>query len=189
MQDDWVAWYVRSLGKGLPPPGRSVDAPYIEAVRSAVLEAELDAQIAYHHRNSRRMELAAHRLHQAGLVLFATPILVGASYLAAFGGFLATHGKLELAHNMRFYVTALTASLPAFGAALNAIRVQGDFETVARRSEVAAARLATIRAAMKDDPCEFARLSDRIQRAVSVMGVEHSEWRTLFGTRPLSLPA
>ena len=189
VDDDWVAWYVRALSKALPPPGRSVDSRYVEAVRAAMLDAELDAQIEYHHQNSWRMQRAAHRLHRAGLILFATPMMVGAVYLLAFGWYLVSGGHSELAHSIRFYVTALTASLPAFGAALNAIRVQGDFETVAQRSEAAAARLATIRAAMKDDPCEFSRLSDRIQRAVAVMGAEHSEWRTLFGTRPLSLPA
>ncbi len=188
-QDDWVGWYVRSISRRLPPPKRAVDNVYVEAVRAAVIETELDVQIAYHHRNHYRMALAAHRLHQAGLVLFATPMIVGAAYIAAYALYLASREKMLLAFQMRFYVTALTASLPAFGAALNAIRVQGDFETVSRRSEAAAARLASIRQAMHDDPPEFARLADRIQRAVAVMGAEHSEWRTLFGTRPLSLPA
>ena len=46
-----------------------------------------------------------------------------------------------------------------------------------------------MRPAMMADPLDFARLSDRIQKAVAVMSAEQSEWRTLFGTRPLSLPA
>ena len=67
--------------------------------------------------------------------------------------------------------------------------MQGDFETVAVRSEEMAQRLATIRAAMMAGPLDFAHLADRIEKAVQVMSAEQSEWRTLFGTRPLSLPA
>jgi len=133
------------------------------------------------------MTLAAHRLHLCGRFLFAAPVAIGLSFLLAYFAFRLW--GFGLAYDMRFYVTALTAALPAFGAALYAIRVQGDFETVAVRSDEMASRLAHIRAAMMADPLDFARLSDRIQRAVAVMSAEQSEWRTLFGTRPLSLPA
>jgi hypothetical protein len=186
-QDDWVAWYVRAVGRLLPPPDRAVDAAYVEAVQKAMVTLELRSQINYHHDNSRIMGLAAHRLHQCGRVLFAAPAFVGLSFLLAFFAYQFWH--IGLANEMRFYVTALTAALPAFGAALYAIRVQGDFETVAVRSDEMASRLAHIRAAMMADPLDFARLSDRIQKAVAVMSAEQSEWRTLFGTRPLSLPA
>ncbi len=186
-QDDWVGWYVRAVGRLLPPPNRAVDAGYAEAVRKAVITVELRGQINYHHDNSRLMALASRRLHRGGLVLFGTPAAVGISFILAYFAYLIWGSSL--AYDTRFYVTALTAALPAFGAALNAIRVQGDFETVAIRSEEMASRLATIRAAMMADTIDFARLADRIQRAVAVMSAEQSEWRTLFGTRPLSLPA
>ncbi len=186
-QDDWVGWYVRAVGRLLPPPNRAVDSGYAEAVQKAVITVELRGQINYHHDNGRLMALAAGRLHQWGRVLFFAPIVVGASFLLAYLAF--RFWKFGLADEMRFYVTVLTAALPAFGAALYAIRVQGDFETVAIRSEEMASRLAAIRAAMVADTADFARLSDRIQRAVAVMSAEQSEWRTLFGTRPLSLPA
>ncbi len=186
-QVDWVGWYVRAVGRLLPPPNRAVDAGYAEAVRTAVITVELRGQINYHHDNSRLMGLASRRLHRGGLVLFGTPAAIGISFILAYFAYLIW--RLSLAYDARLYVTALTAALPAFGAALNAIRVQGDFETVAIRSEEMASRLATIRAAMMADPADFARLADRIQRAVAVMSAEQSEWRTLFGTRPLSLPA
>jgi hypothetical protein len=186
-QDDWVAWYVRAVSRLLPPPNRAVDATYVEAVQKAMVTLELRSQINYHHDNSRIMTLAAHRLHLCGRFLFAAPVAIGLSFLLAYGAFRLW--GFGLAYDMRFYVTALTAALPAFGAALYAIRVQGDFETVAVRSEEMASRLAHIRAAMMADPLDFARLSDRIQKAVAVMSAEQSEWRTLFGTRPLSLPA
>ena len=187
-QDDWVGWYVRAVGRLLPPPNRAVDSAYVEAVQKAMITLELRGQINYHHDNSRLMELAAHRLHRGGLVLFSTPAAVGACFIAAYIAY-RIWPSFDLANGARFYVTALTAAFPAFGAALNAIRVQGDFETVAMRSDEMSERLAAIRAAMVNDPIDFARLADRIQKAVSVMSAEQSEWRTLFGTRPLSLPA
>ncbi|HEX4196562.1 MAG TPA: hypothetical protein VHZ26_03890 [Caulobacteraceae bacterium] len=186
-QDDWVGWYVRAVERLMPPPNRAADADYLQAARTAVITVELRGQINYHHDNSRHMELAARRLHRSGQVLFWTPALVGISFILAY--FAYRIWGLGLAYDGRFYATAVTAALPAFGAALYAIRVQGDFETVAARSEEMAARLSTIREVMNDEPIDFFRLSDLIQRAAAVMSAEQSEWRTLFSTRPLSLPA
>jgi hypothetical protein len=186
-QDDWVSWYVGAISRLLPPPTRVVDRGYVEAVREAVISAELVGQINYHHTNRDRMAFAAHRLHWTGLVLFSTPIAAGVVFIVGYARFILAGATW--AYDYRFWIVAVTAAFPAIGAALNAIRVQADFETVAIRSEDTAAHLATIVEAMRKDPPDFVRLSDRIERAVAVMGAEHSEWRTLFGTRPLSLPA
>jgi hypothetical protein len=186
-QDDWVGWYVRAIGRLLPPPNRAVGPGYVEAVERAMVTLELRGQINYHRDNAALMTLAARQLRVGGLVLFAAPAVVGAIFLAAYLAYLIWNSNV--ANDIRFYATALAAVFPAFGAALNAIRVQGDFETVAVRSEEMAQRLATIRAAMMAGPLDFAHLADRIEKAVQVMSAEQSEWRTLFGTRPLSLPA
>jgi hypothetical protein len=186
-QDDWVGWYVRSIERLLPLPNRVTDANYVAQVRSAVVEAELKGQIAYHHSNSHRMEMVAHRLHVNGLFLFIAPVVIGATFLAAFAVQWLT--GWQWAENIRFYVTGLTAAFPTFGAALNAIRVQGDFETVGERSTATAARLATVRNALVDEPLDFPLLSDRTQHAAEVMSIDLAEWQTLFRTRPLGLPA
>jgi hypothetical protein len=186
-QDDWVGWYVGAIGRLLPLPTRLADRQYVEAVREAVINAELLGQMNYHHANRDSMAFAAHRLHWTGLVLFGAPIAAGVVFIVGYAGFVLVGATW--AHDYRFWIVAITAAFPAIGAALNAIRVQADFETVGIRSEDTAAHLATIVEAMRKDPPDFTRLSDRIQRAVAVMGAEHSEWRTLFGTRPLGLPA
>jgi hypothetical protein len=113
--------------------------------------------------------------------------VVGGVFLITFGVQWATGWKW--AETIRFFVTGLTAAFPTFGAALNAVRVQGDFETVGERSAATAARLATVRAALESEPLEFPRLADRTQHAAEVMSVDLAEWQTLFRTRPLSLPA
>ena len=186
-QDDWVGWYVRSVERLLPLPNRLSDAAYLTEVRAAVVDAELNGQIAYHRDNSHRMAVLAHRLHLNGVVLFAAPVVVGAGFLAAFAVQWVT--GWPWAENIRFYVTALTAAFPTFGAALNAVRVQGDFETVGLRSAATAAQLATVRNALEGEPLEFPRVADRVQQAAEVMGLDLAEWQTLFRTRPLGLPA
>jgi hypothetical protein len=72
---------------------------------------------------------------------------------------------------------------------VNAIRAQGDFETVARRSEEAERRLSELDQIIASEPLAFARLSDRIEKAADLMTADLSEWQILFRTRPLSLPA
>ncbi|HLK23276.1 MAG TPA: hypothetical protein VKT30_01315 [Caulobacteraceae bacterium] len=186
---DWVAWYVRAIGRELPLPNTVVDETYIRRTRAVMVRFELNGQIRYHQRNSLRMSEAARRLHATGRWLFITPMIVGATFLVGYALYVGSGRKIRWAYDWRHLFTAATAAFPALGAALNAIRVQADFETVGARSDEAARRLRTIRAAMLRDRPTFALLSDRIQRAVAVMGAEHSEWRTLFGTRPLSLPA
>lgn len=186
-QDDWVGWYVRSIERLLPLPNRVTDTSYMAEVRGAVVEAELNGQIAYHHANSHRMETVSRRLHVNGVFLFGAPVVVGVSFLIALGVQIVT--GWPWAEDTRLFVTALTAAFPTFGAALNAVRVQGDFETVGERSAATAARLAVVRNALQTEPLEFPRLADRTQHAAEVMSIDLAEWQTLFRTRPLGLPA
>jgi hypothetical protein len=133
------------------------------------------------------MDAAARRLHVNGVFLFVAPLVVGVYFLIAF--FVQWFTGWPWAESSRFFVTALTAAFPTFGAALNAVRVQGDFETVGERSEATAARLATVRNTLQTEPLEFPRLADRVQHAAEVMSIDLAEWQTLFRTRPLGLPA
>jgi hypothetical protein len=86
-------------------------------------------------------------------------------------------------------LVALTALLPAIGATLNAIRAQGDFESVSRRSEQTAQRLTRIEQALSGEPLSFARLADLTEKASDAMMDDLIEWQLTFRSRPLSLPA
>jgi hypothetical protein len=42
---------------------------------------------------------------------------------------------------------------------------------------------------LADEPLDFARLADRVQKTSDIMMMDLEEWQTVFRTRPLSLPA
>jgi hypothetical protein len=157
-------------------------------VRRALTQTELDEQIAYNQKNAHRMEQAEERLHVIGYALFAIPALICLTFLLVYVVVDLGH-HMDVTHQARFYVTQLSAICPSFGAALNAIRMQGDFDTVARRSTATEGRLIAIRDALNEPGLDFARLADLIQKSAEVLGADVAEWRTLFRTRPLSLPA
>jgi hypothetical protein len=84
--------------------------------------------------------------------------------------------------------TFLTALMPTFGGALGAIGAQGDFRTRSEQSERTATRLEAINQALTEEPLDFARLADRVQKTSDIMMADLEEWQTVFRTRPLSLP-
>lgn len=184
----WVSWYARAVEREIPVPCIAVDQDYLAAVRDAVNEGELKDQVSWNEHNAHAMEHAGHRLHLAGTFLFWTTLAICVAFLGVYLYSLYKH-EFEIADHMREPVVFLTALLPAIGAALSAIRSQADFETVARRSHETALDLEELVQALDREPLEFARLTDRIEKAVDVMMADNAEWHVLFRTRPLSLPA
>jgi hypothetical protein len=179
----WVSWYARAVEREIPVPHLAIDQPYLAAVRDAVSEAEIKEQIAYNRHNAHAMEEAGSRLHHAGTFLFWATLAICVSFLAVY------LLDIKEAEQVRELTVFLTALFPAIGAALSAIRSQADFETVARRSHETARDLEQLEDALEREPLEFARLTDRIEKAVDVMMADNAEWHVLFRTRPLSLPA
>jgi hypothetical protein len=175
---DWVDWYARAIRRLLPLPQQAVNSEYIEMVRTATCEAELRGQIRYHEPNAELMETLEHRLHTLGYFLFvATAIMLVIALL--------TPQDLQGAKTLMIFLTVV---FPTFGSAFNAIRVQGDFMTVARRSRQTAKRLIAIANALSGEPLSFARLADRVETASDMMMDDLVEWQLVFRTRPLALP-
>jgi hypothetical protein len=179
----WVSWYARAVEREIPVPNVVVTDVYLEAVRDAVSQAELKSQVSWNAHNAEAMEKAGERLHHAGTMLFWATLAICVIFLLLY--FIDT----ELAETLRELTVFLTALFPAIGAALSAIRSQADFETVARRSHETSRDLDELDQALEREPPEFARLTDRIEKAVDVMMADNAEWHVLFRTRPLSLPA
>jgi hypothetical protein len=160
-----------------------VNQDYLLAVREIVRAAEIRSQIGYNHKNAHAMEEAGHRMHIAGSILF------GATFVLCAGLLVFFLVDFELAEQYRYYAVFFTALFPTIGAAINAIRAQGDFQSVALRAQETAVNLEVLDHAMENEPLEFARLADRLEKTVDVLMADNAEWHVLFRTRPLSLPA
>jgi hypothetical protein len=177
---DWVDWYARAIRRLLPLPHQRINSDYIEMVRRAACEAELRGQIMYHEPNAVLMRKLDHRLHVFGQFLFVATAVILLCLLAM----PLTQDMREL----RSVLIFLTVVFPTFGSAFNAIRAQGEFITVSKRSRLTANRLIAIKNALSEESLSFARLADRVEMASEMMMDELVEWQLVFRTRPLSLP-
>ena len=181
----WVNWLGRATARELGLPHARVDQAYLANVRDTA-EIIITDQIAYHRTNAHRMHKLESRLHAAGQFLFGGTMVACVAWIGAklmqvpmsFGGSI---GLTEI-------VTALTAAMPAMGAALYGIGMQGDFVGIAHRSEATVARLERLKRALKDDPLEYARLIARLRRLADIMLTDVAHWRTTYQARPLKLP-
>ncbi len=177
-ETDWVDWYARTIRRLLPLPQQVVNSEYIEMVRTATCDAELRGQIRYHEPNAKLMETLEHRLYALGHILFvATAVMLVIALL--------TPQDMQGVKTMLIFLTVV---FPTFGSAFNAIRAQGDFNTLARRSRQTANRLIAIVNVLSVEPLSFARLADRVETASDMMMDDLVEWQLVFRTRPLALP-
>jgi hypothetical protein len=181
--EDWVDWYAWSLRRLIPLPDRAVDQAFIATMRDIVRSCEITDQTDYHATNARQLAMLERRMHGMGILLFATTFALGLFYI---GLYFIDYPLADSSHGVFTFFAAL---LPTLGAALGAIGAQGDFRTRAEQSERTTARLAAIDELLASEPLDFARLSDRVQKASDVMMADLEEWQTVFRTRPLSLPA
>jgi len=179
-EPDWVNWYAWSLRRLLPLPNRAVDDGYVTAVRDAVRAAEITEQCAYHKGNDKRMSRLNENIEACGVIVFVVTFVTCLVLLA--------YHETEFVKRFFDGLTGLTALLPAAGAALGAIHVQGDFRTAAEQSRRTAQRLAKIDKFLRNEPPNFARLTDRIEQASRVMMADLRDWQTVFRTRRLTRP-
>ncbi|MBO9518205.1 MAG: hypothetical protein J7493_09075 [Porphyrobacter sp.] len=181
----WVRWLSRATARELGLPSVSADQRYLSRVR-VVAQTMIQDQIEYHSRNAGAMRKLDHRLHKAGEYLFGGTIVACATWIALkLGGFDVSHGK---GVNVTALVTAVTAVLPAMGAALYGIRMQGDFAGIADRSTVTVKRLQRLQRALEADGPDFDLLSARLRRLREIALTDVAHWRTTYQARPLTLP-
>jgi len=185
----WIHWYARATGRELGLPSAIADKAYLGCVRDGLADL-LDDQIAYHRANAKRMHKLDDRLHRLGTLLFALTALAcvgilmfeAAVHLAHLGGLDGAGKPLAIG------ATIVSAALPAIGAALYGIRMQGDFSGVAARGESLAGEMAALREALCADRLDFEVLTRRIRRAADLMTSDLAHWRLAYRGRPLSLP-
>ena len=181
----WVGWLARATAREVGLPNKLADAKYLTGVRDMALHL-ISNQIAYQNTNAARMHKLEHRLNRAGEFLFGGTIVACVVWMV----FKIAGLPMGVVGNvgMTEIVTFLTAVLPALGASIYGIRMQGDFAGVAFRSQVTVTRLERLQRAMNDDPLDYERLSARLRNLADIMLTDVSNWRTTYQARPLALP-
>jgi hypothetical protein len=181
----WVNWYYRMTAREIGVPDVAVDEHYLTLARRAIGRGEIADQMAYHTANATRMRRVGLSLEILGYCLFFATLLICLYEVAADCPYVPkpTEYWNDICHK-------LTIILPAFGAALFGIRMQGDFEGSADRSDEMGRRLATIAERMNDQkPISLSELSALSEYAAVIMAEEVGDWGFVYRGRPLTLPA
>lgn len=181
-RNSWMYWHLRSIVREVGIITARFDANYLEGVKNFVNEDGMKGQIRYHEPNAKRLEKVNERLHYLGIILFLS------AFIAAFLHFFI-HEEYWSA-----WLTLITIVGPAFGAALAAIRSQGEFERLAKRSKAMASQLKRVsnqldRLIIREGDLSSLRLSEIASNAALLMVDEVLDWRIFFQQRPLDWPS
>ncbi len=189
LRPGWVDWYARATARALGMPSVRVDPAYLACVRDG-LATLIDGQIDYLRNDAHRMHRLEHRLHQLGTILFAmTAIICVGLLIYKMADKMVGMAALDaIAHPVLTATTIASAALPAIGAAIYGIRMQGDFAGIAERSESLAHNLTTLREVMDADILSFDTLKRRIARATDLLTQDLASWLQTYHARPLTLP-
>lgn len=189
VQGSWVTWVIHGAARMTGLPSTRIDDAYLARFKETLL-ALLDDQLAYLRLDARRMHALEHRLHRLGTLLFGMTALICVGAVLFEVVALAT--KSEALHHwtepLGTAATIAGAALPACGAAIYGIRMQGEFAGAAERSATLAERLATLRAALVKDRPDFDTLWRRALRATDLLTEDVSTWLHTYRARPLTLP-
>ncbi|WP_225206131.1 hypothetical protein [Novosphingobium huizhouense] len=178
-----------AAARALGLPQASVDPGFLAGVRSELLEL-IGSQRSYFSREAETMHRLDHRLHAAGSVLFGGTALVCIGFLAlklAHGAGLARVDEDAL-HAAAVWVTIATAAFPAIGAALQGIRMQGDFAGAADRSHAIEHDLGALEEVVAAEPVAFDTLLVRARRATALLTDDLDAWTHTYRGKPLTLP-
>ena len=189
LRPGWVDWYVRATARAVGLPSVRVDATYLASVRDG-LTSLIDAQIVYLCSDAHRMHRLDHRLHNVGTLLFAMTALICVALLLfkMVDKMVGVAALDAVAHPFLTATTIGSAALPAIGAAIYGIRMQGDFAGIAGRSEALAANLTVLRQVIDADALSFDTLKRRVARATDLLTQDLASWLQTYHARPLTLP-
>ena len=179
----WMHWHARAIERGAGLPAAVVTSQYLLAARELLLEALIAGQEKYHQANAERLSSVDHRLHRFGEGLFLVTLAACMFHL-----FVVSH------ETWARWLVFSAAFLPALGAAMAAVRSQGEFQRVVQRSLAMREELAQLGQAIANVPTRPNELNSQLlQQAVEqttrLMYNEVLDWRIVFQDRPLVWPA
>lgn len=185
----WMHWHARAVQRSAGLPNNTVNAEYLSGLKGLLLEVLISGQRNYHDENSKRLGSVDHSLRFFGESLFITTLAVCLVHFSIV--IIARHEALG---GWDRWLTFGAAFLPALGAALAAIRSQGEFHRVAQRSRGMCEELEQLRQTVANLPARPNELNSQLlQKAVEqttrLMYSEVLDWRIVFQDRPLVWPA
>ncbi len=185
----WVNWYYRASVREMSLPNRPTLDRLPNRIAQVGMASEIDGQIRYHETNAERMHNIHDALEWIGTGLFMLTIAVCIAYfghwigqsLGLFTGFKKFDEAL---------VTFFGAVLPAFGVAARAIRIHGEYQETAERSEATARQLKDIKHGLEDAARrgDLADVARHLEDACQIMSDEVSVWRFVHRRKHLELP-
>lgn len=178
-------WYARATAREIGMSHGVIDAARVTSVRDQALLLIGD-QVRYHEANARRMNLMDHRLRLTGERLFMVTIVACVAWL--FAKAVGAEQARLFGADFTSLIIFLSALLPAIGAALYGIRTQGDFCALAGRSQLIVEQLGRLDRAIRRDPLDYRRLTERLRRLSAIMLAEVDQWRQSSERRPVELP-
>lgn len=188
----WTHWYHRATAREMSQVGARASDHYKTALRNFVIEQELTPQIAYHQANAAMTHRLDHRLHRLGEIAFGGTLVVCMSYLllTLLAKFDLWSDAAAVKDDIKSWITLITAFLPAAGAAMFGIRVQGEFGSAAERSNAMARQLQDIRRDLMDaTDYSLPLLRRSLRKVADAMLIEVIDWRFVYSARPITLPA
>ncbi len=180
----WTGWYARAFVRMQALRHGELDPGGLSAARE-ILMLLLHDQCGYNERNAQRMHKMERRLERIGLTFFIATALVALDHLT---GEHVLHCVLGFAPNVEAVAIWLSAALPAIATATYGIRVIGDFEGAARRSERTHAALDRLIKAVQQDPLDLGLLRARAHAAADAMLGDVASWRLSAESRGLNIP-
>jgi hypothetical protein len=178
----WIDWYAGCIWRQLAMPSGRIDATQLARLTDLIIKEEVGPEIAYHHRNSRRMQHVNHQLHLFGSICFISTVLLCIGFLVS-----SMILDADTAKRTAIFFTVATATLPAFGTAAYGLRVQGDFAGSSARSAATADALGELMRELDTHP-SLARTAAIGNAAAAIMLVDLAEWRLTYQQRALEIP-
>ena len=191
----WTIWYIRATLREIGLPGATMDRGYQRLLLQSVLSNEVREQRHWHELNTDAMAKVDHFLHRSaercfnytfGTLCIGLVVLVGIIVL------LPEQQEYAVLKHAKPWLLLAAAGLPALGAALAGIRVQGEFEDYKERSEHMIAELNELEAMYESQlgrQPQIDRTADMLVETARVLSEDLAAWQELYGRKRLNLPA
>ncbi|HEX4960573.1 MAG TPA: hypothetical protein VF173_07020 [Thermoanaerobaculia bacterium] len=173
----WFNWYFRAVVRSAGLLQASITGEYLKECRAGLI-SEIGSQVKYHLKNARRHEALHRRLHRLSLSLFVITLLACLLHL----WYRGNHGGGGI-------LMLCAIVLPAFGAALQGIILQGEFGRLSHRSRALNKRLTKLRNQIKTSSHELScqELGKLTELFSEIQILEQTDWRSVFIIKELSL--